>query len=1036
VRPLFALPDRPWAEGLRPVPVEVRKAVFTPPTRRRVGVFLSLAVTCGIALIELPTSWLQSTLLVGVARELSFSLEPMSNGDARLPAPEGPYDTRLGYSRIPAFVSRLEESREYRLEAVAAPSAELRLMSAWGLFPVYREKTQTGLRILDRDGRAVYGAHHPERVYLSFDRIPPLAVQALLRIEDRHLLDRRHPYRNPGVEWPRFTLASTLYAASLVSTEGRRIGASTLATQLEKLRHSRNGATSSAGEKVRQMATASLRAYLDGPVTLDRRRMIVLDYVNSLPLAAAPGYGEVIGLLDGLKVWYDVDVDRVNTLLMADEQTLSADDMAARALAYRQVLSLLLALRRPSWYLVRDRPALDQLTDQYLRFLVAEGVISGPLANLALEARPRLRTGSVEMPRVSFVARKGANAVRAPLATTLGLAGMYELDRLDLTVETTLDQPTQEEITNALRRLAERRHAAQAGFLAARLLESGDPGRVIYSFTLYERGEGANLLRVQADSYDRPLNVSESTQLELGSTAKLRTLVTYLEVVAELHARYANLSKSELRHRKREVEDRLTAWAIGYLLQTADRSPDAMLAAALKRRYSASPHEIFYTGRAPHTFVNFDEDDDRRIMTVREAFQRSVNLPFIRLMRDLVEYHVSRRTPRWRETLSDANDSRRQEYLRRFAEWEGGVLLRKFYTRYSGLTPDERLAHLAASVRKNASSLVAAYRFVNGQADAAAAAAWVRRHAPSKGSDRASLDERYQRYAPDQLSLPERAYVTGVHPLELWLAGYLGQHPAADLAEVYAQSAAARQEAYAWLFRTSSKSAQDLRIRTVLHAEAFGEIHRRWSQLGYPFESLVPSYATAIGSSADNPAALAELMGIIMNDGVRYPTVRITKMHFANGTPYEHVLARRPAAGRQVLEPAVARIVRQELVGVVEHGTARRAAGAFDLGKGAPITVGGKTGTGDNRIFVSALDRSAGRSEVMNRTAAFVFLIGDRFYGVATAYVSGEAAAEFRFTSALAVQLFRHLAPALQPLVAATSDREGPSSQPSQAAIE
>jgi hypothetical protein len=34
----------------------------------------------------------------------------------------------------------------------------------------------------------------------------------------------------------------------------------------------------------------------------------------------------------------------------------------------------------------------------------------------------------------------------------------------------------------------------------------------------------------------------------------------------------------------------------------------------------------------------------------------------------------------------------------------------------------------------------------------------------------------------------------------------------------------------------------------------------------------VPSYATAIGSSADRPLALAELMGIIVNDGQRRPT--------------------------------------------------------------------------------------------------------------------------------------------------------------------
>ena len=31
--------------------------------------------------------------------------------------------------------------------------------------------------------------------------------------------------------------------------------------------------------------------------------------------------------------------------------------------------------------------------------------------------------------------------------------------------------------------------------------------------------------------------------------------------------------------------------------------------------------------------------------------------------------------------------------------------------------------------------------------------------------------------------------------------------------------------------------------------EAFTDIHRRWQRLGYPFDSLTPSYATAIGSS-------------------------------------------------------------------------------------------------------------------------------------------------------------------------------------------
>ena len=36
----------------------------------------------------------------------------------------------------------------------------------------------------------------------------------------------------------------------------------------------------------------------------------------------------------------------------------------------------------------------------------------------------------------------------------------------------------------------------------------------------------------------------------------------------------------------------------------------------------------------------------------------------------------------------------------------------------------------------------------------------------------------------------------------------------------------------------------------MLEVEAFLDIHQRWPRLGYPFDHLVPSLATALGSSA------------------------------------------------------------------------------------------------------------------------------------------------------------------------------------------
>jgi hypothetical protein len=79
--------------------------------------------------------------------------------------------------------------------------------------------------------------------------------------------------------------------------------------------------------------------------------------------------------------------------------------------------------------------------------------------------------------------------------------------------------------------------------------------------------------------------------------------------------------------------------------------------------------------------------------------------------------------------------------------------------------------------------------------------------------------------------------------------------------------------------------------------------------------------------------------------------------------------------------------------------------------------VGGKTGTGDHRYKVFAPGGRLLESRVVNRTATFVFLIDDRFYGVITAYVHGPEAGEFAFTSSLPAQIFRILAPEISPLL-------------------
>ena len=142
-----------------------------------------------------------------------------------------------------------------------------------------------------------------------------MIVQMLLFVENRMLLDEQRPMMNPAVEWERLAKAVTEKASQWIHPDRSASGGSTLATQLEKFRHSESGITDSVEEKIRQMASASLRAYREGENTIEARRRIVLDYLNSIPLAALPGYGEVHGLGDGLWAWYGTDFDSMRKVL-------------------------------------------------------------------------------------------------------------------------------------------------------------------------------------------------------------------------------------------------------------------------------------------------------------------------------------------------------------------------------------------------------------------------------------------------------------------------------------------------------------------------------------------------------------------------------------------------------------------------------------------------------------------------------------------------------------------------------------------------
>jgi hypothetical protein len=84
---------------------------------------------------------------------------------------------------------------------------------------------------------------------------------------------------------------------------------------------------------------------------------------------------------------------------------------------------------------------------------------------------------------------------------------------------------------------------------------------------------------------------------------------------------------------------------------------------------------------------------------------------------------------------------------------------------------------------------------------------------------------------------------------------------------------------------------------------------------------------------------------------------------------------------------------------------------------GQTLCVGGKTGTGDNRLHVCGSRGALMGSIGVSRTSAFVFFIGDRFFGTVVADVPGAHVGGYHFTSALPLQVFRPLVPKIRPLL-------------------
>src|SRR5262245_12385861 len=993
----------------------VASRVFSLANKKRVRrwlwVGLAVLILVGCVFAEIQTSLLQSWFFTRTNKRLSYQLAAGRSTGIAYPR-SAPFDDRRGYSKLPAFEARLE-AQGYQVTQQVRQSEKMIDIIKRGIAPPYVEPPETGLDIRGADGAPLFRHAQSEFLFAGIDDIPPLLVTTLLFLEDRGLNHPASPWQNPAIEWDRLFKAAWLYMASKLYLEVGVQGGSTPAVQLEKFRHSPNGRTETPAEKYRQLVGASLKAYREGWNTRAWRERIIVDYFNTVPLAGAPGYGEIHGLGEGLFAWFGMElagvIDALNT------PGLTPDKVRA----YKHALTLLISVRAPSTFLIDERPSLEEKVDQFTRLLARSGIIDEDFAAALQQTPIKFIPAAPLPPQPSSSKNKAANAIRTTMMETLDVYNVYDLNRLHLEVQSTIDVPLQKTITEMLHSLSNKEVINARGLNGEYLLENADPKKVIYSFLLVQPSPEGNLVRVQADNLAAPFDFNKSVKLELGSTAKLRTLTHYLEIVAELHKELAPLDSDALK-KIAPARDPLTKWAVETLQQESNLTLEAFLERAMDRKYSATPYETFFTGGGIHRFENFEREDNKRILTLRDGFRNSTNLVFIRLLRDVVAYHRARLSYNADEVLSDPANPLRRLMLQEIAEEESRNVLRRAYQLYHGQTEEQIVARLLGT-KKNAARRLAILFFAwHIGSDEQELAAWLEKHRmPLNEQDVSKL---FRAYRNPHLTALDYAYLLSLHPLDLWCATQYRQDPDLSWQDLFATSGEARQQASTWLLNPRSRRAQDLRLRIRIERDAFNHMTPSWQRLGFPFKTMVPSYATAIGNSSDRPVALAELVGILVNDGVRRPNVELADIHFARATPYETVFAHKPEPGQQVLLPEVARAVRKAMAGVVESGTARRLNGVFRLSDGKLITVGGKTGSGDNRIETFNRWGDVTSSRATNRTAAFVFYIGDRYFGVITAYVQGREAEHYHFTSALPVTILKLLAPT----IIAKLDNNGP----------
>ncbi len=152
----------------------------------------------------------------------------------------------------------------------------------------------------------------------------------------------------------------------------------------------------------------------------------MLDYVNSIPLAAAPPWGEVIGLGDALSIWYGADFANTNEILRTADRELRG--VLAQALndAARETLG------REGQLKERDASSSPTPTST-----------ASPTASPTPTATPSASPEGSASPKPSCTSRQSASLSPAASASPSGSPSAETRGRLEVASRVPLDAELQ-----------------------------------------------------------------------------------------------------------------------------------------------------------------------------------------------------------------------------------------------------------------------------------------------------------------------------------------------------------------------------------------------------------------------------------------------------------------------------------------------------------------------------------------------------------------------------------------------------------------